>query len=156
LPIALHRGQVRPLARFWVPLLAFTVVEIAVPWILLAGAETRVSSSLTGLLIAAVPIVAALIMRTTGQRDRLEGRRVAGPLRGMGGGAALVGLDVHGSSPVALIAIAGVVIGYALGPIILTRYMRDVPGLGVIAVSLAASAVVYAPVAAVQWPSSMP
>jgi drug/metabolite transporter (DMT)-like permease len=156
LPIAVHRGQVRPLARFWVPLLAFTVVEIAVPWILLASAETRVSSSLTGLLIAAVPLVAALIMRTTGERDRLEGRRVAGLLLGMAGVAALVGLDVHGSNPVALVAIAGVVLGYAIGPIILTRYMRDVPGLGVIAVSLAASAVVYTPVAAVQWPSSMP
>jgi drug/metabolite transporter (DMT)-like permease len=156
LPIALHRGQVRPLTRFWVPLLAFTLVEIAIPWILLASAETRVSSSLTGLLIAAVPLVAALIMRTTGQRERLEGRRAAGLLLGMVGVAALVGLDVHGSNPFALVAIAGVVIGYAIGPIILTRYMRDLPGLGVIAVSLAASAVVYAPVAAVQWPSSMP
>jgi drug/metabolite transporter (DMT)-like permease len=156
LPIALHRGQVRPLARFWLPLLAFTLVEIAIPWILLAGAETRVSSSLTGLLIAAVPLVAALIMRTTGQRERLEGRRAAGLLLGMAGVAALVGLDVHGSNPAALVAIAGVVLGYAIGPIILTRYMRDLPGLAVIAVSLAASAVVYTPVAAVQWPSSMP
>jgi drug/metabolite transporter (DMT)-like permease len=100
--------------------------------------------------------VAALILRTTGDRERLEGRRAAGLLLGMAGVAALVGLDVHGSNPLALVAIAGVVIGYALGPIILTRYMRDLPGLGVIAVSLAASAVVYAPVAAVQWPSSTP
>jgi hypothetical protein len=34
---------------------AFAVLELAVPWWLLASAETRLSSSLTGLLVAAVP-----------------------------------------------------------------------------------------------------
>ncbi len=56
LPIAAARGDVRAVVRRWLPLLAFTAVEIAAPWLLLASAEKRVSSSLTALLIAAVPL----------------------------------------------------------------------------------------------------
>jgi len=45
------------------------------------------------------------------------------------------------------------VVGYALGPIIIDKKLRDVPGLAVIAASLAINAVVYAPFAALTWPS---
>jgi len=61
LPLAAARGQLRPLLRHWRPLLAFAAIEVAVPWLLLNTAETRLSSSLSGLLIAAVPLVGARI-----------------------------------------------------------------------------------------------
>jgi hypothetical protein len=35
-------------------MVAYTVVEIAIPWMLLSSAERRLPSSLTGLLVAAV------------------------------------------------------------------------------------------------------
>ena len=47
------------LARRWLPILVFAVIEIVMPWLLLARAETQLTSSLTGLLIAAVPLVGA-------------------------------------------------------------------------------------------------
>ena len=54
LPIAAwHETSFAPLARHWVPLLAFATIEIAVPWVLLGAAEQEISSSLTGLLLAA-------------------------------------------------------------------------------------------------------
>ena len=56
LPLALTRGGFGPVLRRWAPLLAFTVLEVAVPWLLLSDAEQHLSSSLTGLLIAAVPL----------------------------------------------------------------------------------------------------
>ena len=55
LPLAAARGELRPLKGHWVPLLAFAAIEIAIPWVLLGTAEQHVSSSLTALLIAAVP-----------------------------------------------------------------------------------------------------
>ena len=47
--------------RPWLPILAFALVEIAGPWLLLGVAEQQLSSSLTGLLLASVPLVAALL-----------------------------------------------------------------------------------------------
>jgi drug/metabolite transporter (DMT)-like permease len=52
--------------RRWRPLVAFTVIELAIPWLLLSDAETRLSSSLSGLLVAAVPLVGVLVARFTG------------------------------------------------------------------------------------------
>jgi len=70
LPLAIARGALRPLLGRWVPLLVFAVIEIAVPWWLLAKAEQQLSSSLTALLIAAVPLIGAAVARTTGKRER--------------------------------------------------------------------------------------
>jgi drug/metabolite transporter (DMT)-like permease len=81
---------------------------------------------------------------------------VVGLLVGMAGVAAIVGVDVGGASLRPLLAMAVVVIGYAVGPILLTRYLADAPGLGVIAASLALTAVVYAPIAAFSFPSTTP
>src|SRR5581483_2466508 len=68
LPFAAYRGELRPLLPRWRPLLAYTVIEVAVPWVLLSEAETKLSSSLTGLLIAAVPLVGAVLVAFTGSR----------------------------------------------------------------------------------------
>jgi drug/metabolite transporter (DMT)-like permease len=156
LPIALARGQVLPVLRRWRPLLAYTVIEIAIPWLLLSEAERHLTSSLTGLLIAAVPLVGAGIALATGARERIGAAGLAGLLLGMAGVAALVGFDVGGSSLGAVAAVAVVVVGYAVGPAILARYLSDLPGLGVVACSLTLCAVGYAPFAPWHLPPSMP
>ena|SRR5438128_5501403 len=156
LPIAAARGEIRPVLRRWFPLLVFAAVEIAVPWILLSSAETRLSSSLTGLLIAAVPLVGAFITRTTGARERLGATNAVGLAIGLVGVGAIVGLDLGGASGFPLLEIAGVAVGYAVGPIVLSRHLVGLPGLGVIALSLAVSAVVYAPIALLQVPAEAP
>jgi len=155
-PVAVFRGELRPLLARWRPLLAYTAVEVAIPWVLLARAETKLTSSLTGLLIAAVPLVSAVVVSLTGERERLGGRRWTGLLVGIGGVAALVGLDVGQVDVVALIEIGLVAVGYAIGPIILVRYLVDLPALAVVAVSLVLTALVYAPLAAAHWPSKRP
>jgi drug/metabolite transporter (DMT)-like permease len=155
-PLALRRGGLRDVAARWLPVLAFAVVEIGVPWLLLASAERRISSSLTGLLIAGVPLVGTVIALGLGDRHHMSGAGVVGLVVGMGGVAAIVGFDLHTTSGVALVEVALVAVCYAIGPAILSRYLSDLPSVGVIAVSLAACAVVYAPVAAVQLPHAMP
>ena len=155
-PVAAYRGELRPLLRRWAPLLAYTAVEVAIPWVLLARAETKLTSSLTGLLIAAVPLVGALIVTLTGERERLGGRSWLGLLIGIGGVAAIVGLDIGQVNALALVEVAFVAVGYAIGPIIFSRSLGDLPALGVVAASLAISAIVYAPFAATHWPASTP
>src|SRR3974390_3411716 len=57
MPLAILRGHIRPLLVHWRAFVAYTVIEVAIPWLFLARAEIRISSSLAGLLIAAVPLV---------------------------------------------------------------------------------------------------
>lgn len=150
-PIAARRGELRPLLPYWAPLLLYTVLELGVPWLLLARAEQRLSSSLTALLIAAVPLVAAVAMR-----ERLDPRRVAGLLVGLAGVGALVGLDARGAGVLPLVEVAIVVVGYATGPIVLARRLSTAPALGVVAASLALVAIAYAPAAAFLLPPALP
>jgi drug/metabolite transporter (DMT)-like permease len=156
LPIAGLRGELRPLARRFVPIAAFAMIEIVVPWFFLARAETRLTSSLTGLLIAAVPLVGAVVTTFTGERERHGRRRWAGLLVGLCGVAAIVGLDVQGAGVMPLLEIAVVAVCYAVGPIVLARRLSDAPGLGVVAASLGISTVLYAPFAAFSLPSELP
>jgi drug/metabolite transporter (DMT)-like permease len=155
-PVAAYRGDFRPLLRCWAPLLAYTAVEVAIPWVLLARAETKLTSSLTGLLIAAVPLVGALIVTLTGERERLGRRSWLGLLIGIVGVAAIVGLDIGQVNALALVEVGLVAVGYAVGPIIFSRSLGDLPPLGVVAASLLISALVYAPFAATHWPTSRP
>lgn len=156
LPLAGARGELRPVLRHWLPLLAFAAIEIALPWVLLGAAEQRISSSLTGLLIAAVPLVGAVIARTTGTRERLGATSGAGLLLGIVGVAAIVGLDVHGVSALSLVEIGAVALCYAVGPAMLQRWLAHLPALGVIALALAVTAVAYAPVAVFDAPEHWP
>jgi drug/metabolite transporter (DMT)-like permease len=150
-PFAAWRGELRPLLPRWKPLLAYTAVEVALPWVLLAHAETRLSSSLTGLLVAAVPLVGAAILR-----ERLGALKLVGLLVGLGGVAALVGLDTGDVSALPLVEIALVAVGYAAGPIILSRSLSELPALGVVAASLVLTGLVYLPFALWKLPDGMP
>ena len=49
LPVAAARGWLGPLLPYWRWVLAYTLVEVSLPWFLLAVGERRLSSSLTGL-----------------------------------------------------------------------------------------------------------
>ncbi|MBA3433310.1 MAG: DMT family transporter [Actinobacteria bacterium] len=156
LPIAVARNELRAILRHWAPVLAFAAIEIAIPWLLLGVAEQRISSSLTGLLIAAVPLVGAVIARTTGARERLGVQSGLGLVLGLVGVAAIVGLNLEGAGAAPLVALALVAICYAIGPVILQRYLAGVPALGVIAASLGVTAIVYLPIAAFSVPEEIP
>jgi drug/metabolite transporter (DMT)-like permease len=156
LPVTLARGELRPVLRYWKPLLAYTVAEVAIPWLLLSFAEQRLSSSLTGLLVAAVPLVGAGIAFARGAGAGLGAMRMCGLLVGLAGVAALVGVDVRGAQLGAALAVGVVVIGYAVGPVLLSRYLSDLPPLGVVTASLAVVAIGYAPFALTDLPDQWP
>jgi len=145
LPLAFARRQVLVVLKRWRPLLAYTVIEIVVPWFFLSTAEQKLPSSTAGLLITAVPLVGVVVAVAFGRPARLSLGNWLGIVAGMLGVAALVGLDVSGSDLIAVAEIAVVVVCYAVGPAILSRWMSDLPGVGVVAVSLAIAALIYLP-----------
>lgn len=158
IPLALARHQIMPVLRRWKPLLAYTVAEIILPWFFLSTAEEHLPSSTSGLLIAAVPIVGVAVAFFLGRAERMTWWNWGGIAVGTLGVAALVGLDVADSDLWSVAALIVVVIGYALGPAIMAKWMSDLPGLGVVSLSLAISAIVYLPfvLATGAWPTVWP
>ncbi len=156
LPTALARLDLRPILARWPWVVAFAAVEVAIPWVMLGSAEQHVSSSLAGLVIAGVPLVGTVIAFASGRAERLGSIGITGLLVGLVGVAAIVGSDFSTTDPLAFVQLAIVVVGYAIGPAILARRLGGLPSLGVMALSLALTAVVYVPIAALQWPTAAP
>jgi drug/metabolite transporter (DMT)-like permease len=156
LPVVLRRGELRALLARWRPIVLFTVVETAIPWLLLAHAERRVTSSLAGLVMASVPLAGAVLGRLTGGHEPLGARRLAGLVAGLAGVVALLGLDLGRRDALAIGELATVALCYAIGPMIIARRLSDLPALDVVAVSLALCAIGYAPVGVAQLPATMP
>lgn len=161
LPIALRRKQVAALKPVWPWLLLFAVVEIILPWFALSEAERGISSSLTGLLIASTPIIVAVLSLFLRGGDRLSPVRWLGLLIGLGGvtvlaGPHLVGSGSGGSAARSVAEVLFVALCYATGPLIANRKLADVPPVAMTAACLALASVVYAPLAALDWPSAVP
>jgi drug/metabolite transporter (DMT)-like permease len=152
LPLALRAGGYRPVLRRWRPLLAFVVIEVAGPWLLLGDAETKLSSSLTGLLVAAVPLVGVLVAWLSGSAERVDLSRGIGLLLGVLGVAMLVGLDVGDVQVGPLLEVGLVAIGYAVGPVIMSRWLSDLPSIPVVSATLLICAAGYLPYAVVRRP----
>jgi drug/metabolite transporter (DMT)-like permease len=155
-PVAALRGELAPLLPRWRALLVYTVVEIALPWFLLSDAERHLTSSLSGLLVAAVPLIGAVLSLLTGGDEPIGLKRIAGLVVGLGGVAVLLGFDVGGGDIGAVAEIGLVTVGYATGPLLIARQLRGLPVTGVVAASLAIGAVGYAPLGLTHLPPSMP
>src|SRR3954447_17313032 len=156
LPFALVNGGFAPVLRRGRPLLGFTLIEIGLPWLLLSDAERELSSSLSGLLVAAVPLVGVVVAYVAGSDDAGGGwLRYTGLLLGLVGVVVLLGLDFEHVTARALVEMLLVAVGYAVAPVIMTRCLSDLPSYPVIAASLLITAIAYLPYAVVRWPSSI-
>jgi drug/metabolite transporter (DMT)-like permease len=153
LPIALRRANLGALVQRWRPLLLYTLVEVTGPWWLLTSAERHLSSALTGLLVAAVPLVGVVLARLIGATEPVDRTRLWGLLVGIVGVAALVGLQLGHVNLLAVGAVLLTAFGYAAGPLVLSRRLADLPAVGVVTASLAITAVVWLVPAILSWPS---
>jgi drug/metabolite transporter (DMT)-like permease len=151
-PFALRSGGYGPVLRRWRPLLAFAVIEIAAPWLLLNDAEQHLPSSTTGLLVAGVPMVGVVLAYLLGA-ERTSALQALGLLLGLGGVGLLVGLDLHGLRVVSLLELIGVVVGYAVAPVIMARRLADLPSMPVVSAALLLVAAGYLPFGVAAWPS---
>lgn len=152
-PIVTYKKQWRTLSGHWGWVVVFALIEMAFSWTALNWAEQSVTSSFAALFIATVPAVTAILARMLGMDDRLTGTRLIGLGVGFVGVGLLVGLDLTGSSLLAIAALALTVLCYAMGPIIVDRRLSGPPSLAVIAASMVVNAIVFAPLALLTWPT---
>jgi drug/metabolite transporter (DMT)-like permease len=158
LPIAWRRGALRGLWSYKLPILAFALAEFAVPFSLISIGERWISSSVTGILIAMVPLSIALIQRFFGVRESLGGWRISGLLVGFVGVAVLLGAgSIDGQMGwVGVGCMVVATIGYAIGPLIIQRHLSSLDSIGPLTASLlVASLVLFVP-AMLELPISMP
>src|ERR1019366_8185797 len=141
-PVALRRRQLSALRPYWRWLAVFAVVEIIAPWFFLSDAERHLSSSLSGLLIASVPIIGAVLVRLIGDPERLTPVRLGGLLLGLGGVALLVG--PRANAGVIAVCLTAATVVYA--PAAALTWPDTMPSARVLA-ALAALAVVCTAVA---------
>jgi len=158
LPLAWRQGAVRPALKKWPYVVAFGVLEMAIPWVLLGHAELRVASGFAGLVIAAVPLVGTVLARILGDRHAFAPVRLLGLFTGILGVAALVGIEsFHGTAdPLSVVELLTVAVLYAVAPAIADRKLRDVPTMGVIALSLSLVAIVYSPFTVTELAGGLP
>jgi drug/metabolite transporter (DMT)-like permease len=158
LPLAWRRGALGGLGGRWGAIAAYTACEVAVPFLLIALGERHVSSSLTAILIASMPLMVALLSVWFSPDDRPTGLRLAGLLVGFAGVVALLGVDVAGRPGELLGALLILVatLGYATAPMIVNRRLADLDPLGPIAASLVLAVVLLAPAVALSPPDGWP
>jgi drug/metabolite transporter (DMT)-like permease len=158
LPLAVQRRALRGLrGRGWA-IVGYAATEIAVPFVLIAIGEQYVSSSLTAILVATMPLLVAVLSIRFSPADRPTGFRSLGLLIGFTGVVALLGFDVAGK-PAELLGAALVLVatlGYAIAPIIVSRRLADLDPLGPVAASLAIGTVALLPAAIAAPPPGVP
>jgi len=150
LPFAIRSGALKAAWKYWPWVLAFGLVEMAGPFFLLGHAEESLPSGLTGLLVATVPLFAALIALGGGDRGVLRPARLIGLLVGFVGvgvvvaGPGLTGgkVDLFAAGEVLLVAVL-----YATAPFIVARKLDHVPSIGTITLALLFIGILYLPIA---------
>lgn len=155
LPFALRGGGI--LVGFRKPgwLILFTLAEISGPWFLIGFAETKVTSSLAGLIIALTPIIAA-ILGIVLSREQIGAGRLLGLGLGLAGVAALLGFDEQPAGLLPVLALGASAFGYALGPIIVARRLAEADDGAVVVASLIVASVIYLPFVPAYWPARFP
>jgi drug/metabolite transporter (DMT)-like permease len=158
LTLAWRAGVLRSVRGAWRWVAVYALVEVALPFPLIAAGEQRVSSSLAAILIACVPLIVALLAIRFDAAERATGIRLVGLLVGLGGVIALVGIDVAGKTDelvgTGLIVLAAA--GYAVGPMVMKRKMTHLDARAMMGGSLGIAALLLAVPAAVSLPAQMP
>lgn len=147
LPLAIRDGSLRVALRFWPWILAFAVIEMAIPFVLLGHAEQTLPSGLTGLLVATVPLFGAIVSYLLGDHHALTRSRILGLFIGVTGVALVVGA-AGGDGDIRLVNVAEVLVVavcYAVAPFITARKLTEVPGIGLAALALGMVAIAYVP-----------
>ena len=160
LPVAWRRGALGSLSGHKAALCAFALAEFAIPFAAISWGEQWISSSVTGILIATVPLWVVLLARSFGVHEPLGIRRTIGLALGFIGVVALLGFGtisgLRGWAGVGCVLLAA--LGYAVGPLIIQRHLRGLDAVGPLATCLGiAAALLTLPAMRLlpaEWPSA--
>lgn len=150
LPLAMRRGALAGLRPLTGPLVFLAALQVAVPFLLISVGQEEITSSLAGILVASAPIFTALLALWIDHDERSTGLRLVGVLVGIVGVGLLLGVDVGGDGAALIGGLMVVLasVGYALGGFYLKRRFAAVQPLGVVTMTMLASAALMLPVAA--------
>jgi drug/metabolite transporter (DMT)-like permease len=87
LALAWRAGTLASIRGRWRWLLSFAIIEIAIPFPMLAIGEQRVPSSLAAIMVATVPLIGALLAMRFDHSERPTPIRAFGLMVGFGGRA---------------------------------------------------------------------
>ena len=104
LPLAARRGALAPLRPRLGTITVLALLDVAVPFVLIALGERWVPSSLAGILIATVPLLVALLALRWDHTERVDRTRLLGLVVGIVGVALLLGVQVAGDAKGLLVA----------------------------------------------------
>lgn len=155
-PIALKRKAIKPAIPYLKYIAIYTVFEMVFPWILITSAEKEINSGLTGLLVATVPIWASIMAAAlSNDMTVFHKTRLIGLLIGFIGLILIVGIEslTGESAPLAIAAVILASIFYAYATNLIVRKAPSVDGVTINAISMLITAIIYAPFAAVNFPS---
>ena len=158
LALAWRAGTLPSLRGRWKWLLAFAVAEISIPFPMLAFGEERVPSSLSAIMVSAVPLIGAVLAMRFDHSERPTPIRAVGLLIGFTGVIALVGLNVggHHGELLGIGAIMLTATGYAIGPMLLKHRLSGADSRATLGASLALASVLLLPVALLDAPHRVP
>lgn len=158
LALAARAGTLPQLRGRWRAVIAYGVVEISLPFPLIAAGEQQVSSSLAAIVIASVPLIGAVLALRFDHSERPSRLRAAGLMIGFIGVIVLMGIDGTGSLRELLGAgaILLAAVGYAIGPMILKLKLGGVDPRAMMGASLAVAAAVLVVPAALSLPARAP
>jgi drug/metabolite transporter (DMT)-like permease len=156
--LAWRAGTLASLRGRWRWLVAYAVVEISIPFPLIAAGEVHVASSLAAIIIAAVPLIGAVLALRFDHDERPTAPRAFGLAVGFVGVIALVGIDVAGNGAELLGAGAILVaaVGYSIGPMLVKHRLAGLDPRALMGASLSLAAVILLPFAALDTPRRLP
>jgi drug/metabolite transporter (DMT)-like permease len=158
LPIAAHRGALRGLSAHKLAVCAFALIEFVIPFSAISIGERWIESSVTGILIAAVPLTITLISRFFGVHERLGAVRATGLAVGLLGVVTLVGFGTISSflGWVGVGCMLVATLGYAIGPLIVQRYLHGLDSIGPLSLSLLVASILLLAPAIATLPQHLP
>jgi drug/metabolite transporter (DMT)-like permease len=152
-PIVTHQRAWSALRKNLKWIVVFAVVEFGIPWYFMSTSERHINSSLTSLIICAVPLFSVVASRFTRSHEPIGARRLGGLVAGAVGVALLVGLDLKGGSITWIGLMLLVCVGYAIGPIILATKLQSVPGPAIVCGATGVVALGWIPYDVFHWPT---
>jgi drug/metabolite transporter (DMT)-like permease len=157
-PLAAHMGVLGSLRGRLGAVFVLAIVQVAVPLTLIALGEERISSSLTGILVASAPIFTFLLAFALTGAERANRSSLVGVAIGIVGVGVLLGVDAGGGSEALVggLFVIGAAFGYALAAWHLKRNLTGVEPVATVAGSQVIAALVMLPAGLLDFPDAVP
>ncbi|MDJ1372153.1 DMT family transporter [Gulosibacter molinativorax] len=140
-PVLLTKGRWRVFQRHPIHLPAIALLQVVIPFILIATGQLTVPSGTAGILIATEPMFIAVLAPLLAKKPRMRALGWVGLVIGLAGVAGILGVQSAGPGVYMLI---GASLSYAFSTVLIARWFADTDPLVLTAAMLLTAAPVLA------------